>query len=293
MSDGVTVPQGRKGSFLIEKDVTIGYELYGEGPEKVMMITGFGAKMSSWEKLVFELIKDPVYEVVIFDNRGSGVSTAPPDRYKSSQLGRDCILLMDHLKWNKAHVMGASMGGMIAQEMAYQAPERIASLLLSVTFRGSFLRSPFGPGLYGFIYKVVGLDKKQPKEWLDLILTKCFSEEYFKDETRKATIYKESLETFDRYMNISIDSLACHSAVASTHYMDDDRLIKISKAGFPITQHICTADKLIKPSDQFELQRLLKAKPIVFEGAGHLGSRERWDDWVAAVKQHLQSARNR
>jgi hypothetical protein len=91
-------------------------------------------------------------------------------------------------------------------------------------------------------------------------------------------------------METNISVLASHSSVAHGHYMDDDRLLFLRNSKIPISCHICTADKLISPSDQFYLQKMLKAKPIVFEGSGHLGAKEHWDRWVKEVLTHLLEA---
>jgi len=76
------------------------------------------------------------YSCLIFDNRGMGESDKPIMRYTTSEMARDTMEVLDHLGWTSVqelHVIGVSMGGMIAQEMAYLEPERIASLTLVST----------------------------------------------------------------------------------------------------------------------------------------------------------------
>ncbi|KAL6720072.1 hypothetical protein ACLMJK_001993 [Lecanora helva] len=76
------------------------------------------------------------YSCLIFDNRGIGESDKPLMRYSTSEMARDTLELLDHVGWKgrrEVHVVGVSMGGMIAQEIACIEPERIASLSLVST----------------------------------------------------------------------------------------------------------------------------------------------------------------
>jgi pimeloyl-ACP methyl ester carboxylesterase len=119
-------PQTVTGYVLLEDDkAKIYYELYGK-PScdiKVLLITGFAALFGLWEPLVKQLEKH--YHICAFDNRGTGKSEAAVGRYTTKSMARDTLDLMNHLQWEKVHVIGASMGGMIAQELALLAPERL------------------------------------------------------------------------------------------------------------------------------------------------------------------------
>ncbi len=116
---------------------------------------GLGGMKTAWQRQTkdFAHTKGDTYTSLIFDNRGMGESGKPLMRYSTSSMAQDTIELLDHLEWTSArsiHVIGISMGGMIAQELVRHAephdskhytdsaqglriPERIASLSLVST----------------------------------------------------------------------------------------------------------------------------------------------------------------
>jgi pimeloyl-ACP methyl ester carboxylesterase len=73
------------------------------------------------------------WEICAFDNRGVRRSSVPPGPYTTEEMARDAICLIDDLGWQRAHIVGVSMGGMISQKIAVQAPEKVISLTLIAT----------------------------------------------------------------------------------------------------------------------------------------------------------------
>jgi pimeloyl-ACP methyl ester carboxylesterase len=76
------------------------------------------------------------YRVITFDNRGVGKTDKPGGVYSMKMMADDTVGLMDHLGIEKAHICGVSMGGMIAQEIAINYPERVGKLILGCTAAG-------------------------------------------------------------------------------------------------------------------------------------------------------------
>jgi len=111
--------------------INIEYEVKGEG-EPLVLIMGLGGSRRSWifQKRAFR----KYFKVITFDNRGVGGSDKPNGPYSMTIMANDTIGLMDYLGIEKAHLLGVSMGGEIAQEIAIQYPERINKLLLCCTF---------------------------------------------------------------------------------------------------------------------------------------------------------------
>lgn len=114
-------------------EINLRYEVHGKG-QPLILITGFASTQNMWYAQVRAFSK--LYRVVTFDNRGFGKSDKPPGPYTTKMLAGDTIALMDHLGIKKAHIMGGSMGGMAAQEMAIEHPERLDKLVLSSTSAG-------------------------------------------------------------------------------------------------------------------------------------------------------------
>lgn len=107
--------------------VNIYYEMHGKG-EPLILIMGLGGPGSGWFFQV-RAFKNR-YRVVFLDNRGVGKSSKPKEPYTVRTMADDIIGLMDHLGIDKAHIMGTSLGGMIAQELAISYPLRVDKLVL-------------------------------------------------------------------------------------------------------------------------------------------------------------------
>lgn len=111
-------------------DIEMYYVEAGQG-EPVVLIMGLGADHLAWGLQVRALAER--FRVVAFDNRGAGRTDAPDAPYTTRLMAADTLGLMDALGIDRAHVVGVSMGGMVAQELALAAPGRVRSLHLGVT----------------------------------------------------------------------------------------------------------------------------------------------------------------
>ena len=107
--------------------VSIYYEARGAG-EPVVLIPGLGGNTEIWTRQAPALSES--HRVVLFDNRGAGRSDAPEGPYTVQMMAADTALLLDTLDIAAAHVVGSSMGAMIAQEVALQYPDKALSLTL-------------------------------------------------------------------------------------------------------------------------------------------------------------------
>lgn len=122
--NNVSMPQ------LKLQDATIHYELSGEGPP-VLLIQGVGVTGSGWRPQVQGLCSQ--FTCLTFDNRGIGQSSSSTTITIES-MAADALALMDEVGWESAHVVGHSMGGLIAQQLAIASPRRVRSLSLLCTF---------------------------------------------------------------------------------------------------------------------------------------------------------------
>ena len=107
-------------------------QTFGSGVP-IIMIMGLGAPGDKW-KHNYELLSKWFW-CIVPDNRGAGLSDKPEaESYTTEQMADDIIGIMDTLDIKKAHVMGVSMGGAIAQQVALKVPDRVLSLILTSTF---------------------------------------------------------------------------------------------------------------------------------------------------------------
>jgi 3-oxoadipate enol-lactonase len=107
------------------------YEVHGEG-EPLLCVAGLSADTLVWIPQVQAFAEQ--HRTVIFDNRDVGQSSMAAGDYEIADMARDALALADELELDAFHLLGVSMGGMIAQEMAVQAPERVRTLTLAVTY---------------------------------------------------------------------------------------------------------------------------------------------------------------
>ncbi len=112
------------------RDMIMYYEETGSG-EPLVLIMGLGGDLQGWALQVPALAKH--FRVITFDNRGSGRSSAPDRMYSISGMADDLAHLLDHLKIDRAHILGFSMGGYIAQEFVLKYPARVGKLILMAT----------------------------------------------------------------------------------------------------------------------------------------------------------------
>lgn len=111
----------------------IAWEERGSGAP-LLLIQGLGYARWGWEPVVPGLAER--YRVLFFDNRGIGDSDKPDGPYTARAMADDALQVLDEAGVEHAHVLGASLGGMIAQELAVTAPERVDRLVLCCTTPG-------------------------------------------------------------------------------------------------------------------------------------------------------------
>jgi 3-oxoadipate enol-lactonase len=126
-------------AYVTRGGTQIYWDETGEG-EPLLLIMGLGATHEWWGRLT--PIVAPHFRTVLFDNRGVGRSDAPPGPYSIPEMAEDAAAVLDAAGVDAAHVLGASMGGMIAQELALLHPTRVRSLILGCTACGGRESTP-------------------------------------------------------------------------------------------------------------------------------------------------------
>jgi 3-oxoadipate enol-lactonase len=124
-------------------DVELSYERTGSGPP-LLAVNGMSGTLLSWGERFLAPLRES-FEVIAYDHRGAGESSRMEEPFTIAQLAEDAAGLLDALEVDSAHVLGISMGGMVAQELALAHPERIRTLTLGCTYcggEGSALASP-------------------------------------------------------------------------------------------------------------------------------------------------------
>src|SRR5580700_11854561 len=113
--------------------VDIHYRISGDGDETVVLINGVGDVLEGWAMQIDPLVAAGL-RVITFDNRGVGRSSLPPGPYSSREMAADTKALADTLALSQFHLVGVSLGGLIAQEYALSHPGDLRSVVLANTY---------------------------------------------------------------------------------------------------------------------------------------------------------------
>ena len=115
----------------------IAYEIcgrFGRRAPWLVLIQGLGFDHSGWAPVIPALRRR--FRLILIDNRGSGRSTTPDRKFTVADMAADVVAVLDRSRVTHAHVLGASLGGMVAQEVAISYPERVDRLVLACTTPG-------------------------------------------------------------------------------------------------------------------------------------------------------------
>ncbi len=162
----------------------LSYTRNGDTGPKVILIMGFGMRGSAWKPQIDGLGSS--CQLVSFDNRGVGESDAIDEDMSMLDIAKDASRVLDAIDWHSdVHVVGVSMGGMVAQELLLYQPERFASLSLIATHAGgktSWL--PPAKGIVRFLATQFSSDKNRPKTLARLLYPKPFLSSCNQDDLR-------------------------------------------------------------------------------------------------------------
>lgn len=150
--------------------IEIYYERAGTGP-RLLFLNGSGATLES-SALVIKPFTEH-FDVVAHDQRGLGRTTIPPGPYTMTEYAADALAVIDAVGWDTCRVVGISFGGMVAQELAVTAPERVERLALLCTSPGGVDTSSYplheltdlSPDKRSAIYRTI-LDERFDEPWL-------------------------------------------------------------------------------------------------------------------------------
>jgi pimeloyl-ACP methyl ester carboxylesterase len=283
--------------------VELFYEIIGAGPEKVLFVVGLATSYRSWRYQSEFFSSDPSYQVCILENRGVGRSSSPVGLYSTKRLARDVYELMVFLGWERFHLVGLSMGGMIALELSFMLMNRVKSLSLLVTHAGGF--TGVVP-LLTVAYVLRNLKRNpDPEEWAEFLLPLCYSKKWLsKKYVDENGVSSESLTNRDvikselRQIRVEEgqDRLAGHfGQVAATlrHYVSYSRLQTLRDSGIPILIMTGNKDRLVRFQNSFLLRDALRPRSFVLlDGAGHMIHEEASNKVNAILLDHFEFARN-
>lgn len=192
-------------------DIRMNYTVQGEG-DWLVMVGGYASgNWSAWGAQLQRAAQE--FKVLAFDNRGIGATDAPDLPYTTEMLGADALGLMAHLGIERAHVLGKSLGGAIAQQMALQQPARVRSLAMTSTFGKLGQRGQDMVRWWMGSAQAMGLDRC----FMAGLLTYFYSESYYEAHRQKIDASIDALLAVHRplhgYLNTG-HALLTHDVMA-------------------------------------------------------------------------------
>ncbi|KAJ2448868.1 hypothetical protein EV183_005211 [Coemansia sp. RSA 2336] len=151
------------------------YELYGNGPRRLFMVMGMMGCTQYWRLQTRYFAELGDYTICVFDNRGSGRSTVAPGPYQITQLARDAARVLAHVGWHdNIHMVGISLGGMVAQELLLMEEHpQFASVMLVDTWHSATLAVPTVKEVR-FAFAGMAALGDDPRHLLDLVFSRSW-----------------------------------------------------------------------------------------------------------------------
>jgi pimeloyl-ACP methyl ester carboxylesterase len=251
-------------------------EQQGEGPD-VLLISGLADEGAAWVDQVTGL--SDRYRMTIFDNRGVGRSSTPDGEYRIADFAGDTLALMDELGLERVHLVGSSMGGAIAQEIALARPQAIRSLVLNGTWcRGDrFLHEVFRHWMWA------ANRSESIRDFLVAVNLWCFAPRIWNDGTMDGWI--ADFESSEHQQ--SVDAF-CRSAEALIAHDSADRVGAITA---PTLVTVGELDLVLPERFSRDLAgRIPGARVEVLPGVGHQPFQEIPEDYNRLLASFWDSA---
>ena len=166
-------------------DVEIYWESHGQG-KPLILISGVSGGTWSWEESITAW--SPHFRVIVFDNMGAGRSSMPDRPYRIGEMANHASAVLDAAEVEQAYVVGLSMGGMIAQELALSHPARVSGLVLGCTHCGGSERLAPAPEVIKRFADNQGLS---PEEIVDKNLAFLITPEFLQSSPESLQRYRE------------------------------------------------------------------------------------------------------
>jgi pimeloyl-ACP methyl ester carboxylesterase len=281
------------------RNIELEYDHFGNPKDPaLLLIMGFTAQMVAWEEVFCTQLADRGHFVIRFDNRDCGLSTKlhgvpsnsdavimaammetemPPVAYTLSDMAADAAKLLDHLAIERAHVMGASMGGMIAQTFAIEYPHRTKTLISIMSQPGELTVGQATPEAMELIVTPAPSDRDEyiafaPKWQL------WQSKKYRSDELSR----RNAIRDFDR-SNYPEGGPRQMAAI----YASGSRAEGLQKLHVPTLVIHGTEDQLITPSGGERTAELIPNSTLLMvDDMGHDMPEPLWPLYLDAISKH-------
>lgn len=228
------------------------YQVHGHG-EPLVLIQGLGGGHEGWFFQTRAFRK--VFKVIIFDNRGIARTDRSPEPYTIETMAHDTIGLMDHLGIEKAHILGMSLGGVVAQEIAIKHPARVRKLVLVCTLAQE---AGIPAALPEPSKALEGKKSADVYELMEAIVSLAFNKRLYRMIT--VPMWRRQVKRLgvDGYLD-QMEALSGHSTLDRLHLIESPTLVMTG-----------TEDRIVPPRSSDEIAaRIPNAKLLKVVGGSH------------------------
>lgn len=282
-------------------DVELCYETFGDaGQPAMLLIMGLGTQMIAWHEDFCLALAECGFHVIRFDNRDIGRSSrirdVPPPApweialraprrvaYTLADMADDAVGLLDHLGVEAAHVVGASMGGMIAQVLAARHPSRVLSLASIMSMTGSRLTGQPSARVYPFLLARAEAGREAYVERTVKLFRLIGSPGYPFDEEG---VRRQAAISFERGASAAGTGRQLVAILAAGNRARDLRRITA-----PTVVIHGSADRMVGPSGGRATVRAIRgARLVTIRGMGHDLPRGAWSEIIGAIVENSARA---
>ena len=251
----------------------LNFERAGEG-EPLLLIQGMSATHLAWGRPFLDLLEAD-FDCIVFDNRGMGLSGRAATPFTIADLAADALGVLDGLGIGSAHVVGISMGGMIAQELALAEPERVRTLTLGATYCGG----PEGKLMGEDVLQQLGeaMRSEDPEDVRRAMWEINLSPEFRADESRYAA-FLEMAAALSAPRAVVMEQLRACAA--------HDTSSRLGRLSIPTLVVHGTADRLLPVDNGRQIATLLAVEPALLEGVGHMFWWEQPQRSAELIREH-------
>jgi len=261
--------------------VKLYYKIYGQG-EALVLIPGLGAGHTSWFRQLPAFKKH--FKVITFDPRSIGRSDRPKQPYGFRALADDVVALMDHLAIERAHIFGQSLGGLVAQEVAIDYPDRVLKLVLVSSTVAGGDTNPTNPALMealGYTEGTTEVDfsKLDTRKTMNAVIGMSFNRLLYRKAMQFLSRFFVKPDMFDG-LSDQLRAISGHNTVDRLHLIKSQTLVTTG-----------AEDRIVSPhSSEVLAAGIPNAKLVMVKGGSHGFNVEMTSRFNREVVEFLRAA---
>ena len=264
--------------YVDTSGVKLYYEVHGEGPP-LQIIAGYTDTIESWELSFIKELSEH-FKLILHDNRGAGRSESPEGEYSTKIMADDAAAVLDYLGIPSAHIFGHSMGGMTAQELALNHPDKVNKLILACTSPGgefSLRLDGQRDALNILSWLFNPPPEKTPSDVSNEVFEICYHPVYWEKHKKRLLRLESRYPTPISTIKKQHKAILQHDCLNKLHRIKSQTLIL---HGSKDLLFVTGNARLIK-------KEIPNAELVIFDDAAHMFIQEKWCDSKQKILEFL------